>query len=88
MSGTTIEQMPRDSLGRVAPTPRQRKLLRAIGSLTKRKGYPPTIRELSQAMGERGTNGIAQHLGLLRRKGWVSWEPWKARTLQVIGGVK
>lgn len=79
-----IEAQPRDRHGRVAPAPRQRDLLRAIGRLTNEQGYPPTIRELVDAMGYSTPNAVAQHLRLLHRKGWVIWEPGKSRTLRVV----
>jgi len=83
MSGTTIEQMPRDANGRVAPTPTQRRLLLLIQSMTERQGYPPTIRELLKAAKARSPNAVAQQLRYLRRKGWVEWLPRHARTLRV-----
>lgn len=79
-----IANQPRDAHGRVAPAPRQRDLLRAIGRLTNEQGYPPTIRELVDAMGYTTPNAVAQHLRLLQRKGWVIWEPGKSRTLRVV----
>lgn len=84
MTGIRVEDQPRDAYGRVAPAPRQRDLLRAIGRLTNEQGYPPTIRELVDAMGYSTPNAVAQHLRLLHRKGWVIWEPGKSRTLRVV----
>lgn len=84
MTGIRVEDQPRDAHGRVAPAPRQRELLDAIGRLTNEQGYPPTIRELVDAMGYSTPNAVAQHLRLLHRKGWVIWEPGKSRTLRVV----
>lgn len=81
----TIEAQPRDACGRVKPAPRQHALLRAIDRLTRKHGYPPTVRELEAAMGYSTTNAVAQQLALLRRKGWVTWQPGRARTLRVVG---
>lgn len=88
MSGTTIEQMPRDALGRVTPTRRQMRLLLLIQKLTGQRGYPPTIRELESAASAKSPNAIAQHLRALRRKGWVTWEPRHARTLRIAGPIE
>lgn len=90
MSGTTIEAMPRDALGRVAPTRRQRRLLVLIDRMTRTNGYPPTIRELVAACKAKSPNAVAQQLGSLKRKGWVKWERYHARTLRLatpIGGL-
>lgn len=80
-----IEAQPRDELGRVAITSRQRWMLHAIRTLTDRLGYAPTIRELADECGLHGPNSVKAHLEPLRRKGWVTWEDGKARTLRVVG---
>lgn len=84
MTWNRIESRPRDPQGRIAPAPRQGDVLQAIGRLTQQQGYPPTIRELVDAMGYATPNAVAQHLRLLRRKGWVIWETGKSRTLRVV----
>lgn len=80
-----IESQPRDASGRVRPTDRQREIIRTIVRLTRDAGYPPTIREVMTEHGFATPNAVAQHLKTLRRKGWVIWEPGKARTLRIIG---
>ncbi|MBN1424540.1 repressor LexA [Candidatus Fermentibacteria bacterium] len=59
--------------------PRQRALLREVRRLTKEQGYPPTIRELAQALGVRSPNGVRQQLLSLERKGCLRREPGKPR---------
>jgi predicted ArsR family transcriptional regulator len=61
-----------------ALSPRQEVTLAAI----KRLGRP-TVRELADELGI-SVNGAANHLKALRNKGHVTWEPKKARTLQVL----
>jgi len=80
-----IENQPRDRRGRVALTPRQRQVVSAIRRLTRDRGYPPTIRELACEIAVAGPNGVKQHLRLIARKGWVTWNEGKARTLQLVG---
>jgi hypothetical protein len=63
--------------------PRQREVLAAIESATAERGYPPTLRELGAALGISSTNGVYDHLRALRRKGAITWDPTKARTLRV-----
>lgn len=80
-----IERQPRDAAGRVALTERQRCIADAIRTLTRRLGYAPTIREIAVHCGLVGTNAVAQQLDAMRRKGWVTWEPNKPRTLRTVG---
>lgn len=48
-------------------------------------GYPPTIREIGLHLGIRSTNGVADHLKALKRKGYLRQEGQKSRTWQPIG---
>lgn len=80
-----IDAQPRDKHGRVARTKRQREVVDVIRRLTKQMGYPPTIRELADELGLRGPNAVKNHLNPLRRKGWVTWQDGKFRTLRVVG---
>jgi SOS-response transcriptional repressor LexA len=83
MGGLRIEKMPKGADGRVAPTPRQREILDA-GIRLAAAGYPPTLRELAQAVGIRSLNGLRVQLDALRRKGWVDWREGCARTLRFM----
>lgn len=80
---TTIAMMPTDERGRVRLSPGQREMLESIRKLAALRGYPPTIRELAADLGMSATNGVAQTLHALRRKGWVHWEPRHSRTLVI-----
>lgn len=64
-------------------TERQKEVLVTIASLTDTKGWPPTIRELGQALGIANPNGVKRHLEALKRKGFVGWVPGKYRTLEI-----
>ncbi|MFA5623462.1 MAG: transcriptional repressor LexA [Bradymonadales bacterium] len=46
--------------------------------------YPPSVREITNHFGLRSTNGVAQHLAALVRKGYLSKEDSKSRTLRPI----
>ena len=56
---------------RPALTPRQAEVLAAIVRLTGECGHPPTIRELCGALAILSPNGVASHLKLLAKKGYV-----------------
>jgi len=64
-------------------TTRQQEVLNEIESFTAKKGFPPTFRELSVPFG-LSINGIVSHLHALRRKGLVTFEWKKSRTLRVV----
>ncbi len=80
-----IADMPRDELGRAPLTAKQRRVLDVIRFLTVTWGYPPTVREVQAATGERSINGTKQKMTALRRKGWITWAEGYSRTVQVIG---
>lgn len=58
-------------------------LVQAILYLTKREGYPPSIRELAEAFNV-SVSTIHYHLGPLREDGVVAWETGRNRTLRVL----
>jgi repressor LexA len=65
------------------PSPRQLEVLREIRRHHQAKGFPISIRELCDAMGIRSTNGVNDHLRALERKGLITREKQRARTLQL-----
>ena len=75
-----------------ALTDRQRMVLEFIRDHIASKGYPPTVREIGAHMGIRSTNGVADHLRALERKGYLTKGDMHARSLRIIspfaGGVR
>ncbi|MBC7173441.1 MAG: transcriptional repressor LexA [Polyangiaceae bacterium] len=65
-------------------TDRQRAVLEFISSSIDRRGYPPTLREIGNHLGIRSTNGVNDHLRALERKGYLSREDMKSRTLRLL----
>ena len=62
-------------------TERQLEVLRFIGRQIDDAGYPPTIREIGEALDIRSTNGVNDHLKALERKGYLTRDPVKSRAL-------
>ncbi len=62
-------------------TDRQLEVLRFIGRQIEEAGYPPTIREIGEALDIRSTNGVNDHLKALERKGYLTRDPVKSRAL-------
>lgn len=48
------------------------------------KGFPPTVREMSQALGYKSMNNSRQHLKLLAKKGYVNILKGKARGIEIL----
>lgn len=65
-------------------TARQRAVLEYISSSIDTRGYPPTLREIGNHLGIRSTNGVNDHLRALERKGYLTREDMKSRTLRLM----
>lgn len=70
--------------GRGKLTDRQTQVLNLIREGIRTKGYAPTMRELGAAMGIRSTNGIADHLRFIERKGYIARDGYKSRAIRVL----
>jgi repressor LexA len=62
-------------------TDRQLEVLRFIVRQIEENGYPPTIREIGEALDIRSTNGVNDHLKALEKKGYLARDPVKSRAL-------
>jgi repressor LexA len=62
-------------------TDRQLEVLRFIAHQIEDAGYPPTIREIGEALDIRSTNGVNDHLKALERKGFLTRDAAKSRAL-------
>ncbi len=63
-------------------TERQAAVLDFISHSIDERGYPPTLREIGNHLGIRSTNGVNDHLRALERKGYLTREDMKSRTLR------
>lgn len=46
-------------------------------------GHAPSIRQMMEAMGLRSPAPVQSRLRYLQKKGWIQWQPGRARTLQL-----
>lgn len=65
-------------------TDRQRAVLQFISDSIGDRGYPPTLREIGNHLGIKSTNGVNDHLRALERKGYLTREDMKSRTLRLL----
>lgn len=68
---------------RLPATDRQLDALRAIANYTAAHGYAPGIRDLCDLLGTSSTNGAADTVRALTRKGLLASDPMVARSLRV-----
>ncbi|MCA1186069.1 MULTISPECIES: transcriptional repressor LexA [Saccharopolyspora] len=63
---------------------RQLKVLEAIRSWMREHGYPPSVREIGDAVGLTSTSSVAYQLRVLERKGFLRRDPHRPRTVGVL----
>jgi LexA DNA binding domain-containing protein len=62
---------------------RQRKILQVIRDSVLKRGYPPSMREIGDAVGLTSTSSVLYQLGILQRKGYLHRDVGRARTMEV-----
>lgn len=72
---------PRDA----SLTERQRTILEVIRTSVTTRGYPPSIREIGDAVGLTSTSSVAHQLRTLERKGYLRRDPNRPRAVDVRG---
>src|SRR3954453_14320308 len=65
-------------------THRQRRVLEVIRDSVERRGYPPSMREIGEAVGLTSPSSGAHQLTTLERKGFLRRDPNRPRAIEVI----
>jgi repressor LexA len=65
-------------------TPRQRKVLDVIRAAVAARGYPPSVREIGEAVGLTSTSSVAHQLKVLQEKGFLRRDPHRPRAMEVL----
>jgi repressor LexA len=65
-------------------TPRQREIWDYLLAYVEKHGYPPTVREIGQAVGLASPSTVHAHLANLERAGLLKRDPTKPRALELI----
>lgn len=63
---------------------RQKEILDFIKSRVKQKGYPPSVREIGEAVGLASSSTVHGHLERLEKKGFIRRDPTKPRAIEII----
>jgi repressor LexA len=69
-------------------TGRQREIWSFLVEYVDRHGYPPTVREIGEAVGLASPSTVHAHLANLERAGLLRRDPTKPRALELVGRAK
>lgn len=64
---------------------RQRQIIDFIRSTIENKGYPPSVREIGEAIGLSSSSTVHGHLDKLAKLGMIRRDPTKPRAIELIG---
>jgi repressor LexA len=64
-------------------TARQREILEMIEQHMRERGYPPSVREIGEAVGLTSPSTVHAHLGALQKRGYLMRDPTKPRAIEV-----
>jgi repressor LexA len=80
-SVSSLPDGPPDATGL---TPRQQRVLAHIKDSIERRGYPPSIREIGDAVGLNSSSSVAHQLKVLEEKGFLKRDRYRPRALEVF----
>ncbi|KAA9021825.1 transcriptional repressor LexA [Niallia endozanthoxylica] len=63
---------------------RQQDILEFIKNEVKQKGYPPSVREIGEAVGLASSSTVHGHLARLETKGLIRRDPTKPRAIEIL----
>ncbi len=62
---------------------KRQEILEFIGACLRDRGYPPSVREIGEAVGLASSATVHTHLAVLQREGYLQRDPTKPRAIQV-----
>jgi len=65
-------------------TERQRQVLEFIDAEVRDRGYPPSVREIGEAVGLSSSSTVHAHLAALQNKGFLKRDPTKPRAMELV----
>jgi repressor LexA len=74
-----------DQRGAVMLSKRQREIFDFVVKYADKHGYPPTVREIGEAVGLASPSTVHAHLANLERAGYLKRDPTKPRALELVG---
>ncbi|MCI8268150.1 MAG: transcriptional repressor LexA [Lachnospiraceae bacterium] len=65
-------------------TSKQQEILQYIKDTILKKGYPPTVREICEAVHLKSTSSVHSHLETLEKNGYIRRDPTKPRAMEIL----
>ena len=65
-------------------TPKQQEILDFMKSRILEKGYPPSVREICEAVSLKSTSSVHAHLETLEKNGYIRRDPAKPRAIEIM----
>ncbi|CAM3060173.1 MULTISPECIES: transcriptional repressor LexA [Staphylococcus] len=65
-------------------TKRQSEIFDFIKYVVQNKGYPPSVREIGEAVGLASSSTVHGHLSRLEEKGYIRRDPTKPRAIEIV----
>lgn len=65
-------------------TAKQQEILKYIKETILKKGYPPAVREICEAVKLKSTSSVHSHLEQLEKNGYIRRDPTKPRTIEIM----
>ena len=85
-SPAEVDTVPEQATAAEELSDRQLRVLEAIREWMSEHGYPPSVREIGDAVGLTSTSSVAYQLRVLERKGFLRRDPHRPRTVGVLVG--
>jgi repressor LexA len=63
---------------------KQKEILNFLKDEIRMKGYPPSVREIANAVGLKSTSTVHGHLERLEKKGFIRRDPSKPRAIEIL----
>ena len=63
---------------------KQEEILEYIKEQILNKGFPPSVREICEAVGLKSTSSVHAHLETLEKNGYIRRDPTKSRTIEIL----
>jgi repressor LexA len=82
--GDVVQELPDRAPDDDGLTARQRRVLEVIRDSVRRRGYPPSVREIGEAVGLTSPSSVSHQLASLQRKGLLRRDPNRPRALEVV----
>ena len=79
-----VSELPDGPPDATGLTPRQQRVLATIKEAIEKRGYPPSMREIGQAVGLTSSSSVAHQLRVLEEKGFLKRDPNRPRALEVF----